>query len=622
MQISLKNKIEKSENIFLFDKNIDFAKIEKKYKLSKKNLFINLSDNLPNQNKKYEIMNFSWPEFQNSFNDRWIPEKKAIDFVEEKFTKFNLENHSSFIFLKRIYSSKKIILPFKKYLLNLLKEFYKKELIFELVRKQNPNTSLVLDNSEYSEIKKIFNLTKTRHPEIFAKTEIIFIKNKFLEKIKELFKTLAVPLFFILTSRNFYLKKKSFKLAIRLYKNSIDPKEFEWLISKSGVEKSDVIFVIEDRGNPVHIKYLRDNAYNYTLLGFRNAYFSTSFFSLFLKIFFYLPLSFLFFVTLTYSNKIFIREFTNAWLRLLIWKNFLKVYEIKTFISYHHFDREHIYKNILLSHKGIKTYLFKHTHSENIFDENLEKYCNSMFYNQFYDYEFHWSKFSIKMSKSNKSLSKNFEITGPIWSSNYFKDKRNLKLNKQNFNKVISLFPSTFNNSTSVVSVDAHINFFYFIEKIINRFSSDLIILKPKFDINNYKKVQKISKIIDELKEFKNFSIIDSEIPAHYVFSKSDLSISMAFSSTTFEAMCAGKKSFYVDILNNFPNNCYKSLTNFVSNSVDDAIKKTDYWLELGDNEFEKIRKNYLRLMQIENDPKFSIDYINKNISNYLNEKI
>ena len=72
MQISLKNKIEKSENIFLFDKNIDFAKIEKKYKLSKKNLFINLSDNLPNHNKKYEIMNFSWPEFQNSFNDRWI----------------------------------------------------------------------------------------------------------------------------------------------------------------------------------------------------------------------------------------------------------------------------------------------------------------------------------------------------------------------------------------------------------------------------------------------------------------------------------------------------------------------------------------------------------------------
>ena len=47
--------------------------------------------------------------------------------------------------------------------------------------------------------------------------------------------------------------------------------------------------------------------------------------------------------------------------------------------------------------------MYKHTHSENVFDYK-NNYANEHNMNSFYDIEFHWSKCSVDMAKSNKTL--------------------------------------------------------------------------------------------------------------------------------------------------------------------------------------------------------------------------
>ena len=115
-------------------------------------------------------------------------------------------------------------------------------------------------------------------------------------------------------------------------------------------------------------------------------------------------------------NKFIKNEIFNCWINFLIWKNLLKIYDFKNYVSYHDFGSSHIYRNILLNKSGTKTLNLKHTHSENLYSKKFaEYYCNIDLLYQNYNFEFHWSKASLEMSKNNKSFSDNLIISGPFW---------------------------------------------------------------------------------------------------------------------------------------------------------------------------------------------------------------
>ena len=48
--------------------------------------------------------------------------------------------------------------------------------------------------------------------------------------------------------------------------------------------------------------------------------------------------------------------------------------------------------------------MYKHTHSENVFDYKKKKnYAYAIYMNLFYDLECHWSSLSVEMSKANQN---------------------------------------------------------------------------------------------------------------------------------------------------------------------------------------------------------------------------
>ena len=61
-------------------------------------------------------------------------------------------------------------------------------------------------------------------------------------------------------------------------------------------------------------------------------------------------------------------EAVTVWIKFFIWKNFTSTFNIDSYLSYHNYTSDHIYRNILLKQINCFTIMYKHTHSENVFD--------------------------------------------------------------------------------------------------------------------------------------------------------------------------------------------------------------------------------------------------------------
>ena len=83
----------------------------------------------------------------------------------------------------------------------------------------------------------------------------------------------------------------------------------------------------------------------------------------------------------------------------------------------------------------------------------------------------------------------------------------------------------------------------------------------------------------------ENFSIVTNEISSKIIES-SNIVISMPFASTTLEALALKRKSFFVDLKNNFPNSMYKNYDGLVASSEDQAFKKLEFWVNMNQEHF------------------------------------
>ena len=69
----------------------------------------------------------------------------------------------------------------------------------------------------------------------------------------------------------------------------------------------------------------------------------------------------------------------------------------------------------------------------------------------------------------------------------------------------------------------------------------------------------------------------------------------MTYASPTIEAIASGKKGFYVDLTDDFPNSPYKKIDNFVATSLEDGLSKLEYWLSVDNNKFTNFLNNNIK---------------------------
>ena len=627
MNLENSEDLSKFEKIYIIDKDIQANYVKEKINSEKKTLLI-FFDHIPEDYQNYLIKNnkiqsiiFSWSIFNSKFNSRSIADKIVIDHIDIFFKEIKKKNYYLFNIFNKIYKNSNVEIAFKKNVAEQLEYYFRLLTVSNLIFEFNNNTAVILNNNKHPVINDLSHLETFKKINYFKSNVIYYEKKSFNSNFfKNNFLIIFYPFYILLNVKKIIFTKIEKVLAVRVYKQGAgfeDNKDnLNWIIDNNKFTIKKSLFIFEDSVNTQHLQAIKKKNYNFDFCSYRKpcTYLSLSFlFKIFLV---FIPLSLIFSIIILFAKKYLQNEYTKAWLKYLIWTNFTSVYNVKSYLAYHSYNSDHIYRNILLNNKDCLTSMFKKTHSENIFDyKNKQDYASIIFLNLLYDLEFHWSRCSIEMSDSNKSLSKDKVICGPIY---FPKSKKNINLFKIQKNKpIITLFTSSFGTYDAITSIEGHRQFLIFAREIIKKYKNYQILFKPKYSLDHYKNNYLTKSIINELLTEDQFFYLDNHLDSNQIINISNLVISTAFSSTGLEAIYANKKAFFLDPLNNYTNSYFDKFHNFVCHSNKDAHVNLDYWVALNNDKVIEKQKKIIEDLNIPFEDKF--DFI---IKKKINEKI
>jgi len=610
INLSSDKELGKFDQIILTQDGIDLNSLKKNIDYNIKKILVliisgRISDEvLSIENDKISVKLFSWSLFNEEHYLRWYSHKLSINNSDEVFEILYKKNRYLINFFKKLYSSNDVLLAFKKAVANKLNDYYEMISIYELLKKHHNNILPIVNKKSYESINSLLQKNSNKDIKSDFHQVVKYFTNKFLIKnfLTNNLIFIFYPIFSILSIKKFKINKDKKKIGIRVYKDGIgvdDNYKLDWILDNNLFKKKESIFLVEDSGNKRIINGLKLNNFNYLNCSNRIPLERCSLIFFLKIIFLYFPLGLFFFPIFFLSHQILKEESIIAWIKFFIWKNFILTHNLKSYLCYHNYSSDHVYRNILLKKNNCYTIMYKHTHSENVFDyNNREKYANTSFMNLYYDTEFHWSKAGIEMAKLNKSKSKEFLISGPVWTSKELIKPDN-QLNTNNKKFVVSFFSTSFSGLNAVNSIESHKKFLQLALEIAKDNSDFFIIFKPKNDFELYRKHNKIKELVEKLVDCENFIAVDSNYFSPKIFTTSDIVISMSFASTGLEAMCLGKRSFYVDLLNTYKNSYFDNFEKIVSHSNEDALNNLNYWMSLDKNKVSSKHEEIFKEMGI-----------------------
>ena len=558
--------------------------------------------------KKIEISKL----FNKNVLKKWKIDFDSINFVEKNFNLITKRNYFHYKIIYK-YLDKRLGKDYiKLQLLPLIKDFFLYLYINKTLKRYNKNITFLLKENEIKYYHKIYSKNF-----FFDNIDIDFININYCnkEKIKNFLKILIFPIYSIFKAIK-YFRSDNYqgKIHIRQYRNGIGINSFpylseDWIVDKKR-KKKDIVFVLEDMPNERQIKNLSKYTFIHAnssipihVLKIKNLY----------KIIFRYLFPYIYFSVSSFFAKGIVKKiFKEFLIEYFIWDNFFTNYKNIKYLTYHNHQPSHIIRNFFIGKSGSKSFNYRHTFSENIFHKKIKKFYSTLYYFSFFDFEFHMSRISSKINTYNKK--KINLISGPVWSSKKFE---NLKMNFPSNKTVISFFASSYNYS-GVNMFEDHYGVFKFLKKISN-IPNVLIIFKGKGDFFNYCRDKRIYEIFSKLKKANKILIMNKNISARYIINSSDITISMPFSTPTFEALYLKKACFFLDINNSYKNSYVDFKTkSFVAHSPSEGLNILKIFLK-DKKVFQKyINYNFKKIYEDEHLSKLDpIDLIKEKINKF-----
>ena len=523
-----------------------------------KNKYLNFKRKYPDQNAAM----FTYSNFKNGYNHKNILCNNIYRDSQKIFKDFYSSSiKRSFIFnlYKKIIGSKIIFFGLKK---SFLQNAYNIKSIFHLKKilekKQSMNIQVLLSNNEndfYESLNK-----KQKGKKSITKVDFEFLKL--------IIKFIFLPIKYLVNIRSISFKKKSKKLAIKTYVGGLlfNDNEYNIKLFEKSHRQDEIIYLIDT----LHHKNFNDKKPGSKCFLYSKYYGSsiTSIKSIFIYIIIFF-LNLFFFLFFLNKNKFEANEYLKIQSSLLLWYNFINLYNFKHFISYNEYETDIIYRNCFFRKRKIITSKIKQTNSENIFNLTfLKNFIKISDLYNFFDYEFHWTIQSIVMSYKNKSLSDKKFLSGPIWMSKEFViDKKDNKI------KTFAMFNSSFDNINSVNPNLSHLKFLELAQEILNNGKSYQIFFKPKKSYNDYLESDLTSEIAKKLLNNPRFFVENVQTQNHKIYKKTDLSICMPFTSTSIESLYLGNRFVFFDPVAKYTNSIYSKYKNIYFNDLNKILK-------------------------------------------------
>jgi hypothetical protein len=457
----------------------------------------------------------------------------------------------------------------KKNIVNFLNNFFvtDKQFIDYAVTKEK----LILDQKKY-EIINIYNEISLYNNNLV----MLHVEQSNWERYLKNFQLILIYILYSFYSIFFAKNKRKFsnyQIGLRVYNSGIrfsnNDLKLDWLVD-GNILKNKTLLILEDKIDNKFKNQINNNNYNTISARAITPYYSLNFKHFFIfypKLFFKIFFNFFSFLLLDINNK---KIALNGLKNYILWSNISSLFNIKIYMSYNDYSVASIYRNIILKKKNCKAILYTNTHSEAVFDK--KNYFNVNFSYNFFDKEYHWSKLGILMSKIN--LSKSSEIHQLLPFSGLL-EKKKLSENKSSY---IACFSSQLGTTTSVNSPNEHLLFLNYMYTLLLKYKKIKILFKPKYKIFLLKKnYPNYFKSIQKLIKTKRF-FIKQNINSKDLIKQSSICISMAFASTSVEALSLLRPSFYVNFQNSFKNNSFSRMKFFYGNSEKNSLRIFKYW--------------------------------------------
>ena len=591
-------------------------KIEKKKDKSIKTLVL-IYPNIPVSNKKFKnlkLRNLPLSILNKNYKFKWKSHKQSVEFTDNNFNKITIINKVVIKILQIILNKKKKDLFLKNHIAKKFEKYFFLINIREYFLKFNKN--IELKNSD-PELQEVFIYTKKNN--LPSNVSITFQYNnlKFMyETIKNFFVILLYPFYAILKSKQkiFSSSNNNIKICIRQNNSNLGVNNFpkisdDWILDNKDFKSENTLFVLEDQISDEKIKILKKKNYNFINANLKKPLEIINLKILLIVVLKFIPIFLISSIIYLFINRTSKKLFFDLLVNFFIWDLFTINYKNIKYITYHNFQNSHLVRNYFLNRSGSKSFTYKHTFSENVFDKNLEEYCNVNLSYACHDYEFHMSNIGLDMSYSNKSASKKKFISGPVWSSKIFeKDKYVLRNSRFQI--------SAFNTSFSPHGVNGfveHYNFLKFLKVIIETYDVD-VNFKGKYDYELFNENKLTKDIFKELLENKNFNLIERYTSPRALINSTELCISMSFATPGFEALYTKNKSFFVDMGSNYENSLVDTCTqNFVSHGFENSLKLFNIYYNQKEYVNKLINSNYKSIFKnvMDNDP---VNFIKKSI--------
>lgn len=286
------------------------------------------------------------------------------------------------------------------------------------------------------------------------------------------------------------------------------------------------------------------------------------------------------------------------------WANLMNRYTFDHLVTYCDFGIEHVARNLILRNAGVKTWYYMDT--SNHYHAFCGQYrpAHRVGYWGFllYDNYISWNRLNSDYNRLHRQRVGKYLEVGVLWSeliralsageirSERFEELKNKLVELlRNGQKIIAVFDSTYDNNT-ITGFRQGIAFARGIHRLLEEHGDMFAIFKEKKDPWIYPQLGWDTMGLEE--EYSKLGAHPRCFMAGFgesqaaVIALADLTISFPFTSTTLEAIGAGRKGIYYDPLASYKDTFYDDIPGFVVHDFD-SLKKRVVELLYSINEVE-----------------------------------
>jgi polysaccharide biosynthesis PFTS motif protein len=163
--------------------------------------------------------------------------------------------------------------------------------------------------------------------------------------------------------------------------------------------------------------------------------------------------------------------------------------------------------------------------------------------------------------------------------------------------KIVGVFDSTYSND-SLTTYDDGVEFLHGIERLLEEHSDIYVVWKEKKSRRDFvrRESRKLADLYGQLSRHPRCYFPGFEASPSEVIALSDLVISFPFTSTTVEAVCAGRRGMYYDAPGKFVGAYYDRIPGFVAHGYQQlSVLVRDLLYKMDEDDYRQFLQRHIR---------------------------